>query len=92
LSLSKNSKNLNNAFNKKQQLEESLLLNKPLEAYYLKKDLRQIWLQKDKKQAMAYLDNWVAHTRSADIKMLTKLSETLKRHQDGILPSIMTFQ
>jgi transposase len=84
--LLKNPEHLNDTHNEKQRLEEALSLNKSLAtAYYLKEDLRQVWSQSDKKEATAFLDDWIARARSSDIHMLSAFSVTLAEHRAGIL-------
>ena len=84
--LLKNPDNLKPQHNEKQKLEQALLLNSSLStAYYLKEDLRQLWFQKNKRQATAYLDDWIARAKSSGIKMLLTFSQTLEKHRAGIL-------
>ena len=84
--LLKNPDNLCQEHDEKVRLEAALQLNKPLAtAYYLKEDLRQLWSKKNKKNASAFLDQWIARARNAGIGMLDKFADTLTRHRDGIL-------
>lgn len=84
--LLKNPDNLKQQYNEQERLEQALLLNSSLStAYYLKEDLRQLWFQKNKKQATAYLNDWIARAKSSGIKMLLTFSETLAKHRAGIL-------
>jgi transposase len=84
--LLKNPDNLKQQYNEQERLEQALLLNSSLStAYYLKEDLRQLWFQKNKKQATAYLNDWIARAKSSGIKMLLTFSDTLEKHRTGIL-------
>ena len=84
--LMKNPENLRQEYDEKERLESALQLNKPLAAaYYLKEDLRQLWSQKNKESASAFLDEWIARARIAEVKMLDKFANTLNRHRAGIL-------
>jgi len=72
--------------NERQRLDDALAYNQPLAtAYYLKEELRLLWSQKDKAAGDAYLKSWIARAEASGITQMTKMAESLKRHQDGIL-------
>ena len=84
--LLKNPENLDPQRNEQQRLEDALALNKPLAtAYYMKEDLRQLWEQKTKRQARAFLDDWLARARCSKIDILYDMARTLGRHRHGLL-------
>lgn len=84
--LLKNPENLKAERNEQQRLHDALSLNQPLATvYYLKEDLRQLWFQRTKKQASAFLADWIGRARSSGIRMLVSFAETLEKHRDGIL-------
>ena len=84
--LLKNPDNLDPTRNERQRLQEALKLNEPLaKAYYLKEDLRQLWEQTDRRQAEAFLDDWIARARSSGVRMLQAFAQTLTTHRRGLL-------
>jgi transposase len=84
--LLKNPENLQDDRNERKRLEEALALNKPLAtAYYLKEDLRQLWEKDDRRQAEAFLNDWIARARSSGVKMLMEFAQTLVTHRQGLL-------
>ena len=84
--LLKNAENLDDKHNEKERLEAALELNKPLAiAYYMKEELRRLWMQKDKKQAEAYLYEWIERANASKIPILMKIGITLGVHRTGIL-------
>ena len=84
--LLKNPENLDKARNERKRLEEALAINKPLAtAYYLKEDLRRFWDQPGKREAKAFLNDWIDRAASSGIKMLQKFAVTLAGHRSGLL-------
>jgi transposase len=84
--LLKNPENLDPKKNEGERLQRALRLNEPLAiVYYLKEDLRQIWAQPSKAVARRVLKDWLARARSAGIRMLAQMADTLESYQDGIL-------
>jgi transposase len=83
--LLKNPENLKAERNEQQRLHDALSLNQPLAtASYLKEGLRLLWLRRTKKQASAFLADWIRRARSSGIRMLVSFAETLEKHRDGI--------
>jgi transposase len=84
--LLKNPENLDPERHERQRLMDALKLNRPLAtAYYLKEELRQFWSQDDKQSAAAFLDDWIARTIAARIKVLKTFAKTLLSHREGLL-------
>ena len=84
--LLKNPDNLDESRSEPQRLEKALEVNKPLAAaYYMKEELRQFHNQYDKKQAKAFLLNWIYRAGSSGVNMLRKFARTLATHMEDIL-------
>ena len=84
--LLKNPQNLDPKRDERRRLKEALRLNRPLAAaYYMKEDLRQLWEQDGKRQAGAFLDDWLARARCSKVDILYQMAQTLARHRDGLL-------
>jgi transposase len=70
----------------KKQLEEALMMNKPLaEAYYLKEDLQFFWKQSGYLQAEEFLDKWLKQAWEASATEMKKLANTIAAHRTGLL-------
>jgi transposase len=66
----------------RERLKEALDYNQPLAtAYYLKEELRQ----PNKYSGQTFLDSWIARAESSGIAQMTKMAESLRRHEAGIL-------
>jgi transposase len=84
--LLKNPDNLDKSRSEPQRLEKALQINKPLAtAYYMKEDLRQLHEQYNKKNARAFLLDWINRARCSGIDMLRNFARTLAVHMEGIL-------
>lgn len=83
--LLKNSANLKEDKNEKEQLQQALEINKPLAmAYYLKEELRLLWAQNSVEKAKDFLGKWVAKAYASGIMVLKKIANTLLAHRSGI--------
>ena len=81
----KNSANLKEDKNEKEQLQQALEINKPLAmAYYLKEELRLLWAQNSVEKAKDFLGKWVAKAYASGITVLKKIANTLLAHRSGI--------
>ena len=79
-------KNLNEAKNEPQRLQQALDLNQPLAtAYYLKEELRQFWNQLDRHKASRFLTGWCARAEKSGIAILQTFAKTLRTHRQGLL-------
>jgi len=84
--LLKNLENLDMQRDERQRLEEALRINKPLAiAYYLKEDLRRLWNQPDKRQATAFLADWIARAVASEVPIVQRFAQLLERHEEGLL-------
>lgn len=84
--LLKNSNNLNDKKNERQQLREALHLNESLAlAYYMKEELTFLWQQDDWLAAKKFLDNWIARAEASGVRQLQAFAKTLRTHEIGIL-------
>jgi len=67
-------------------LEQLLTLNSPLtKAYLLKEQLRSFWDCANKKQATAFLQQWLSEVRAIGSPIMDSLSATIESHQYGLL-------
>ena len=79
-------KNLNEAKNEQQRLQQALNLNQPLAtAYYLKEELRQFWSQLDRHKASRFLTGWCTRAEKSGIAILQTFAKTLRTHRQGLL-------
>jgi len=75
-----------NRLSESERLNRALKLNEPLAcAYYMKEDLRQFWEQNSKKEAAAFLQDWIDRAEASGIRMLKKFAKTLASHRAGLL-------
>lgn len=67
-------------------LEEALMLNKPLSlAYYLKEELRAMWSFSDIAQMSSFFDDWCRRAAEAGVPLLASLAKTLRGFRSAIL-------
>jgi transposase len=84
--LLKNPENLEQRRDERQRLDEALRINKPLAtAYYLKEDLRRLWDQPNKRQATAFLADWIARAEASEVPIVQRFAQLLERHEEGLL-------
>lgn len=84
--LLKNKSRLDNKTNQKKQLEEALVINKPLaQAYYLKEELRLLWQQPHREAAEDFLKQWILKARATTIQPIAKFCNMLAGHRSGVL-------
>ena len=53
--------------------------------YLLKEDLRLFWEQSSKKEARAFIKNWVTEARSLKMGQLTRMANTIEKRIKNIL-------
>jgi len=71
---------------KQARLDTILALNEPLNrVYLLKEDLRLFWEQSSKKEARAFIKNWVTEARSLKMGQLTRMANTIEKRIKNIL-------
>jgi len=89
--LLKNSETLNEErqgrkLSEHERLERALKLNEPLAcAYYLKEDLRRFWEQDSKREARAFLQDWIERARASGIRILQSFAKTMTLRKKGML-------